>query len=154
MGGFQERIRGQLTLVVRQLAWLGAVPQPAPGSAEAKAGKRNTLSRRDELKKNGIVPSLPPNPMPQLMLWFTNIGMVSAGGMGPTPLSWSEITAWQRCTGIRLAPWHAQLLRNLSIAYIAETANAEAENAPAPWRREITQREREVDEAALDVVFG
>lgn len=88
------------------------------------------------------------------MLWLTDIGMVGSGGMGPAPLSWTEIAAWQRCVGIRLPSWQSRLMRSLSVAYIAEKTAAEIEGASAPWRHEVSQRERDADEAALYALLG
>ncbi len=69
--------------------------------------------------------------------------------MGAGPVSWSQIDAWQRLTGVPIAPWEARLLRRLSLAYLAEGRQAEAETCPPPWRFDLSPREREIEEAAL-----
>jgi hypothetical protein len=139
---------------VRQLAWLHAVPKPPEGSGRAKANQVNKLSRFDQMKRDRITPAMPPNPVPHILARLIEIGITQPGGMGPVPLSWSEIANWQRDTGVRLEPWEARLMRQLSISYLGELALAESENRPAPWRTEVTAREREVEEARLRAVLG
>ncbi len=91
----------------------------------------------------------PNNPAPHITGRLIEIGLVQAGAAGAVPLSWSEIRAWQDNVHIKLAPWEARLIRDLSTAYVAEGRRAEVENAPAPWRAPITQREIDLEEAAL-----
>ena len=137
------------------MAWLNATPKPPPGSQRAKAAEKSKpLSRRDQMKKDGITPQMPPNPMPHLISFFIEIGMTESTGMGPSPLSWREINEWQHATRVRLAPWEARLIRSLSLAYVAETGKAESENYPSPIRTEVTAREREVEEANLRNLLG
>lgn len=159
MVGFQKGIGDQLTLYVRQLAWLYSVPQLPPEAIQAaeKSGqkiKRNTLSRFDEMTAGKISPPMPPNPMPYFILWFTELGMVEAAGMGSAPLSWREIEAWQRNVGVRLTPWQARMMRSLSIAYLAQKGKSELTTDPAPWSSGVTPAQRTADEAALDAIFG
>lgn len=106
------------------------------------------------MAKDGIAPKMPPNPAPHLINRLIEIGITETTGMGPAPLSWREIEAWQHATNVRMAPWEARLIRQLSIAYIAQGRKAESENCPAPWRTEVTRREREVEEARLRMVLG
>lgn len=106
------------------------------------------------MKKDGIEPKMPPNPAPHIIYRLTEIGLTEANGMGASPLSWREIEAWQRSTRVRLAPWEARLIRQLSIEYLGEARRAESENCPAPYHTEVTRREREVEEEQLRMVLG
>lgn len=106
------------------------------------------------MKRDGITPPLPPNSAPHFIAWFIELGMIQAGGMAPMPLTWTEIDAWTRQTGIRLQPWEARLMKALSLAYLRELALAESENRPPPWQWPITQREIEIENARLDAVLG
>jgi hypothetical protein len=106
------------------------------------------------MKAEGVTPAMPPNPAPQIIARLIEIGLTGSNGMGPVPLSWSELLAWQQITGVELPSWEARLLRQLSLAYIAEGRRAEHETCPPPWRGEVTQREREVEEAKLRAVLG
>lgn len=106
------------------------------------------------MKKDGITAKMPPNPAPQIVARLIEIGLTGSTGMGPAPLSWLEIEAWQRVTGFDLMPWEARLLRTLSVDYIAEGRRAESENCPAPWHAEVSKRELDVAEARLRTVLG
>lgn len=106
------------------------------------------------MKKHGIDPQMPHNPAPHIFNWLTEIGLSESNGMGSSPLSWREIEAWQRSTRVRLAPWVARLIKALSREYLAEAHRAESENCPAPYRTEVTQREREIEEEQLRSVLG
>lgn len=144
-----------MTLYVQQLAWLGTAPQPPAGSKRAEHAKApNKITRLDRMKADRIKPQMPPNPMPHLTAQLIEIGITQAGGMGPVPLSWQEIEAWRRCTGARLSRWELRLIRSLSVAYIAESRRAESDTCPPPWRGEVTEREREVEDARLRMVLG
>jgi hypothetical protein len=106
------------------------------------------------MKKDGIRPQMPPNPAPHIIARFIEMGMTQSNGMGATPLSWSEISAWCDRTMINLPPWESRLMRELSSAYLAEGRVAESETCPPPWRGIVTQRERDVSEANLDRLLG
>jgi hypothetical protein len=136
------------------LGWLHAVPQPPRSSQRAKAAEPNKLSRLDQMRREGVDPQLPPNPSPQIFGWFTEIGMIEAGGMAPAALSWREINEWQRATAIDLPPWIARLFRRLSVEYLDELRRAESETRPAPWRGKVTQSEVDAELSALIRVLG
>lgn len=106
------------------------------------------------MKKDGIIPQMPPNPVPHVIVRLIEIGITETTGMGPAPLSWREIQAWQSATNVRLPPWETRLIRALSLAYMGESAKAENENCPSPMRAEITERDREVEEVKLRMVLG
>lgn len=140
---------------MRQMAWLNATPKPPEGSKRAKAANSPpALSRAEQMKRDKIVPTMPPNPAPQILARLLEIGLTEAAGMGTGPVSWQSILAWRDVLGIRLARWEARLIRRLSIEYLAESHRAESENCPPPWRAEITQREKEVEIERLQMVLG
>jgi hypothetical protein len=137
------------------MAWLNATPKPPSGSKRADPKfERKVLSRQAQMKKDGVPLRWPPNPLPHIVTRFIEIGMSESNGMGSSPLSWREINEWQRATGVELAPWEARLIRRLSSQYLAESRKAEDENCPPPWRAEVTQREREIEQAKLEMVLG
>lgn len=136
------------------MAWLHATPKPPEGSRRAQNATAPKISRLDKMKMDGIAPKMPPNPAPHIVARLIEIGITETTGMGPAPLSWREIDAWCRRTRVDLAPWEARVIRQLSLAYIAEGRRAESDSCPAPWRTAITQRERDVDEAKLRMVLG
>lgn len=137
------------------MAWLHAVPKPPDGSRRAKNAHGGTgISRYDQAKKDKIVPAMPPNPAPHIVARLLEIGITQPTGMGPAPLSWGEIAAWQRLTRIALAPWESRLMRQLSIDYIGELSRAESENCPPPWRTEVSEREKELELIRLQLVLG
>ncbi|EJL34124.1 hypothetical protein [Novosphingobium sp. AP12] len=144
-----------MTLYVRQLAWLNATPKPPEGSKRAQAKDLpRALPRAEQLKKDRIVPQMPPNPAPHILSRLFEIGLTEAAGMGAGPLSWQSIKAWQDVIGVSLSRWEARLLRKLSVEYLAEGHRAESENCPPPWRAEVSAREMEVELARLQLVLG
>lgn len=136
------------------MAWLNATPKPAEGTRRAKAGLGAKISRLDQMRRDGLAPKLPPNPAPIIINRLIELGLTEPAGMGMVPISWQTLSAWQKLTGVQLAPWEARMLRTLSSEYLAESRRAESENCPAPWRTEVTEREREVDLARLRAVLG
>ena len=155
MGKLHRSVGDELTLYVRQLAWLQATPKPPKGSrAAGVADQSPRKSRADVFKARKIEPPMPPNPLPHVLRWFTEMGISEAAGMGSAPLSWVTIDAWQRITGTRLSPWEARLIRSLSVAYLAESREAEDENRPAPWSAVSSAPERNAELAQLVSVLG
>ncbi|MEG3089498.1 phage tail assembly chaperone [Sphingomonas sp. PB4P5] len=137
------------------MAWLNATPKPPPGSKRAEtADKTPSISRIDKMKRDKIVPPMPPNPMPHMITRLVEIGLSESNGMGASPLSWREINEWQQAAGVDLAPWEARLMRTLSLAYLAESRKAESETCPPPWHAPVTQREIETEQARLQMVLG
>lgn len=153
MGKFYERVSRGLILHVRHLGWLSAVPKPPEGTVRAKATEPRH-SRLEQLQAKKITPQLPPNPAPLITNRLWEIGPVESYGMGSFPISWLAINEWQRATDVRLTPWEARMLRRLSSEYLVEQRKGEDENRPPPWRGEVTQAERDADEAALRAVLG
>jgi hypothetical protein len=155
LGKLQGRLERELTLFIRQMAWLHVTPKPPAGSKRAQAAVQvSEISRIDKIRKDGGTPQMPPNPMPHIISRLVEIGLTepNAGGIGP--ISWQTIAAWQRMTGVVLPAWEARLLRRLSLAYVTESRIAEEETCPAPFRIEVTQKELEVAEANLRMVLG
>ena len=140
------------------MAWLNAVPKPAPGTRRADRAAESDapppISRIEQYRAEQITPAMPPNPAPHIITRLVEIGLSEAAGMGAVPLSWGTINEWQRATGVRLAPWEARLLHRLSTEYLAEGRRAESENCPSPWRAPISQAERDSDEARVLEMFG
>lgn len=69
-------------------------------------------------------------------------GPVSGTGQGTVPLSWADLDAWQRMTGVSLPPWQLRLLRRLSGEYLSESNAATQDDAPPPWERNLTTARR------------
>jgi hypothetical protein len=133
------------------------VPKPAEGTKRAKmanSAATPAVSRMAEMKARKLPVQMPPSPAYHLVEYFIEMGMSEAAGMGMVPLSWREINAWCDRTRINLAPWEARLIRRLSTEYLAESRRAESENAPPPWQAKITQREIDVEQAALEALLG
>ncbi|TCQ04114.1 hypothetical protein [Sphingomonas sp. PP-CC-3A-396] len=137
------------------MAWLHATPKP---DARSRRGREEPatarLSRIDDLKRKKINPPMPPNPAPHITDWLIEMGLTEAAGMGAVPISSRELAAWQDNTSVRLAPWEARLIRELSKAYLAEGRIAESETCPPPWRAPVTQRELDIEESQLRMVLG
>lgn len=136
------------------MAWLNATPKPPPGTKRAEADQSKAISRIEKMKRHGIVPALPDSPFPHIIDRLVEIGLTEAAGMGAAPLSWQSIRAWQEVLSVSLSRWEARMIRKLSVEYLAESRRAESENCPAPWRGEITEREKQVELQSLVMVLG
>lgn len=60
---------------------------------------------------------------------------VAGAGYAPNPLSWPEIEAWARVSGVRLEPWESAALSQMDDVRLRHFANrrdgASPENLPA-----------------------
>lgn len=70
-------------------------------------------------------------------------GLMSSYGMGPFPLSWAELDAWLRVTGLSLSTWEKTTLKGLSEDYVNELLLASDRYHPAPYTPEDTEIDRE-----------
>jgi len=66
-------------------------------------------------------------PLPQSVsyLWSAYIRLHarrSSNGFGSNPLTWSDIEAFSRLSGIRLLPWEVEIIESIDNAYIAKQA--------------------------------
>lgn len=140
MVGFYARLGEELSLYVRQTAWLHTAPI-------SKDGKRAEQSRMEAMMARDEAPVIPPNPASYLTTWLFEIGPTAIGGMGEGPLGYQDFTAWQAVSGIELMPWEARLLRRLSSEYMAERQRAEEPTALAPYNEqgEIAARRDRVE---------
>lgn len=140
---------------MRHLAYLQAVPRPPRGSKRAEAFDPGAaLSRRDQMKKDGVPVLMPVNPAPHIIDRLIEVGLTEAAGMGAGPVSWGAINEWQRATRVILPPWEAKLLRRLSSDYLSMSRAAEEETCPAPWRGVPTEAAIKAELRALDAVLG
>lgn len=122
---------------MRHSAWLGAVPEAAPG-ARADAAK---LSRRERIERDGGEIEMPPFDDGEYLIGYLyELGPTAAAGMGAGPVTFAEMAAWQAARGFELEPWEARLLRRLSVDYLAESHRATERNCPPPWGGSVAVR--------------
>ena len=122
---------------MRHSAWLGAVPEAAPG-ARADAAK---LSRRERIERDGGEIEMPPFDDGEYLIGYLyELGPTAAAGMGAGPVTFAEMAAWQAARGFELEPWDARLLRRLSVDYLAESHRATERNCPPPWGGSVAVR--------------
>lgn len=128
MGKFYEGLGDQLSLYVRQSAWLntGRIKQ-------TKKGQERLPARIDEMKANGQEAEMPPNDAPHLTEYFFDAGAVMNLGGGQAPISSAELVAWQQGRGITLSPWEFSLLRRLSRDYLNQYFASQDPSEPAPY---------------------
>lgn len=85
------------------------------------------------MKAAKIEPHLPPNSVPYLTDWLFEIGPTAPGAMGPSPIGWRDMEAWQALAGVELLPWEARLIRRLSHDFITQMQDAKKMDCPDPW---------------------
>ncbi|WP_332859365.1 hypothetical protein [Janthinobacterium svalbardensis] len=122
---------------MRHSAWLGAVPEAAPG-ARADAAK---LSRRERIERDGGEIEMPPfDEGEYLIAYLYELGPTVAADMGAGPVTFAEMAAWQAARGFELEPWEARLLRRLSVDYLAESHRATQRDCRPPWGGSVAVR--------------
>ena len=89
----------------------------------------------------------------RLVALLLDVGLCTAGGVGPAPVSWSELAQWQRLTAEPLLPWHARAIRQASAAYVAQLAESADPACPAPWTNAPAPDERQQVAARLGAVL-
>ncbi len=61
-----------------------------------------------------------------------DVGPCLPSGMGPLPLGYEQLRAWQQQMGVEFTPWEARTVQRLSRAYCGELAAAANPDAAAP----------------------
>ena len=134
---------------MRHSAWLNATPESATHE------KQQPISRLERLRKSD--PDYDPD-MPllegaaYLIGYLFEVGPVMSAGMGPGPITHTEILAWSDLTGVELQPWEVRYLRRLSFDYLSMSHVAEKADCPAPWgaaRAQLTAKTMREQIAAL-----
>lgn len=137
MGGFYRGLSDQLSLYVRQLAWLNTAPNPPQGD---KTGVKQP-KRIVRMKAEGVPIDLPKNPCPYLVDWLMEIGPVASAGMGAAPVGWADIQTWQTLTAIEADPWEARTLMRLSRDFVAQIDRSKIPTCPAPYSTGLTNEQ-------------
>lgn len=69
-----------------------------------------------------------------MLKWFYEIGEAQfTHGNEIMPLTWCEIKAWQDLSGSSLEFWESQLLREMSVAYVAQYNKSQEMSCAPPW---------------------
>jgi len=150
-------------LYVRQIAYFAATPDGSKLSRrEQREGKKeedNTViidSDDEEDNLNEASEDLSEIPFPEippgaeyLIGLFYGAGSAMPTGMGLVPLSWQEIEAWARCSGLEdsITPWELQVVRRLSEAYTSEYSKASDPKRRPPYSKQVS-----VDEIDRDAI--
>jgi hypothetical protein len=97
--------------------------------------------RRDN-ESQEYEPEMPPvEGCAHILRYLWEVGPVLGGGMAPAPITQQEIRAWQENSGVRLQPWEARWMRDLSMVYLSELHAAESPNRQPPWESDGMVRE-------------
>lgn len=118
-------------------------PTPRKG-VRSKQPEEVRVSRMQRLMAEGVDLPLPaiPGEGAYLVAHLLEVGPVSASAAGSSPVSWTDLQAWQQQIGVELQPWETRMLRSLSTAYAAELRRAEAHDALSPMAAEVTSNEQ------------
>lgn len=128
MVGFYQGLGDELSLYVRQLAWLNAKPERRKVS-----DKTEPRTRLEEIRAGGGTVDLPPNPARHIVDWLMEIGPAVATGTGEAAIGYRDIAAFQEVNGVEILPWEASLLRRLSRDFINQAADARKADCPPPY---------------------
>jgi len=76
--------------------------------------------------------------------YWDKAGRAINGGMGRIPLNWQELGAMQNLLGIRLRPWEAECIVEMSRTYCANAASSDRHD-PAPYSPTDDERELAIE---------
>lgn len=131
MGKFYEGLEEELIVYAQFIAWL-----QTPVERQVLAGKGTNpeaISRIEGMGSRADDIDYPPCSAGYLITYFFEVGPVLYGGMGPAPLSHTELQAWQSNVGVALSAWESVTLRRMSNAYLGMMDKAKSASCPSPW---------------------
>lgn len=137
------------------MGWLDSAPQqPAPAKGKPPPpDHRSRLKRLEEAGGDAFLPEI--TACAHLLGYLMECGPTSPGGMGPVPISFTDIRAWQEVTGTPLTSWEGKTLRRLSLEYLSEkTAAADDPKRAAPWPEGIEGAQRVVSRSLRESMRG
>jgi len=91
--------------------------------------------------------------MPELVEYTWEIGPVMPGAMGPVPIDWPQIAAWQQAHGLELDAFELDAVRDLSACYVEYLQKGRSRSCPAPWT-DPDQVNRDAVEAKIREQFA
>jgi hypothetical protein len=145
LGKFYEGVYDDLSLHVRQLAWLHTAPTPKTKPGRKPPTDEQRMTRLQTLQLEGLDPSIPDAGVAAyLVKYLFEVGPTLVAGMGRAPISWAEISAWMHSTGQALQTWESTMLRRLSGDYLATTLDAADPAFPAPFSEQPTPDQRKL----------
>ncbi|KRA42092.1 hypothetical protein [Devosia sp. Root635] len=87
--------------------------------------RARTLERQAELEAELALPTFP-EAVQYLWTTFVRIRRRNAGnGFGATPITWADLDAYSRLSGMRLLPWEIEIIEQLDDAYLTSTREQE-----------------------------
>jgi hypothetical protein len=109
---------------------------------DARPSKDHQQTRAERYEQDGIAPNMPEVEAGGYILsYLFELGPVMPAGMTMGPISFLEIDAWQRMTGIQLLPWEARAIRTLSIAYSNQSSISDKPDCPSPMDGPVEKTE-------------
>jgi len=133
---------------VQYLAWLNAIPK-------LKVDTQNEKSRQELFDDQGKEIEYPPCSMQYMVEYLFSIGPILSTTSGDSPINHQEIYAWQKNLQVKLCPWEAQTLRDMSRHYLLKMIKSSHQDSPPPWLPEIDQQQGErVAAKVKDILRG
>ena len=95
-----------------------------------------------KLKSEGREPDLPRCEALEIVGYLMDAGPTLQTAAGESPLTHSELRAWQDNTSTVLQPWQASLIKRLSEEYLSQRIQSVDPHAPAPYMAEPSEATR------------
>lgn len=116
-----------LKLHVQHVAWLHAKPE------------KQKVTHIERLSNNGAAIEYPPlESCGYLLEWLFEVGPINFGGMGPSPLSITEIYRWGE--HMNITAFEVGVIRELSKQYVFWNTRGDS---PPPYTTEMTEARRD-----------
>lgn len=81
--------------------------------------KRDHLEQVEQTTGKQLIPNIEIPPEGEHVWgWFWELNSTRGGGMGPAPLTYTEIGAWVQLTGLQVYPHEIDLIRAMDGAYM------------------------------------
>lgn len=128
MGKLRRRFADCLVEYARYVAWLNAAPEPVH-TGKGKPPPPGRERRKDIEQVLGEIPLPEIYGGEYLVAVLFRIGPIRK----EEPISDEDIGHWERRRGVELAPWEADILVEMSRAYMSQMHAASKMAAPPPW---------------------
>lgn len=86
--------------------------------------------------------------------WLHDLGLSKSGAMGPVPMDWIDLQAWQNGIGHRAQPWELRAMREASRNFVWQQHESEDPQCPPPWAQHASPVAQDQVAKQVSAIFG
>lgn len=128
---------------MQHLAWLHAAPDD-----------NDRATRIDTLPEDSVFREMPDVSADYLLEELNKIGIVSSGSNGLSAITWQDVAAYQSLTGGNLTSWEAEMIIEMSRAYLRQYNSKEQDPPFVSDEMQAIEEAKKIEAIKMRKAFG